>query len=93
MFNPFDLYTIPLREWVAAAIDWLTTNYRDFFQTIKLPVELVLEWTEDFLLWLHPLAFLALLLFIAWRIAGWRGRSSVSLLWSSWATWGCGTTL
>jgi glycine betaine/proline transport system permease protein len=72
MFDPFDVYTIPLRQWADIAIRWLTTNYRDFFQTIKLPVELVLEWIEAFLLWLHPIAFLAILLVIAWRIAGWR---------------------
>ena len=29
MFNPFDLYTIPLQERVAAAIDWLTTTSND----------------------------------------------------------------
>jgi glycine betaine/proline transport system permease protein len=72
MLNPFDHYTIPLDVWVAALVEWLTTNYRDFFQAIKVPVQLVLEWSQSFLLWLHPFAFLALLLLIAWRIAGWR---------------------
>jgi glycine betaine/proline transport system permease protein len=72
MFNPFDLYTIPLEAWVDALVNWLTGNYRNFFQTIKVPVQLVLEGIQSFLLWLHPLAFLALLFFIAWRTAGWR---------------------
>jgi glycine betaine/proline transport system permease protein len=72
MFNPFDLYTIPLGAWVDALIKWLTGNYRDVFQAVKVPIELVLEGIQSFLLWLHPFAFLALLLLIAWRIAGWR---------------------
>ena len=72
MFNPFEHFTIPLDRWVQIAILWLTGNYRDLFQSIKLPVELVLGWVQHFLLWLHPFAFLALLLLIAWRIAGWR---------------------
>jgi ABC-type proline/glycine betaine transport system permease subunit len=90
MFNPFDYYTIALREWADIVITWLTTNYRDFFQAIKVPVELVLEWTETFLLWLHPLAFLALLLVVAWRIAGWRVAvfSVVALLFLGYL--GCG---
>ncbi|HZA22235.1 MAG TPA: proline/glycine betaine ABC transporter permease [Dehalococcoidia bacterium] len=72
MFNPFDLYTIPLEAWVDVLIKGLTGNYRDFFQTIKVPVQLVLEGIQSFLLWLHPFAFLPLLFIIAWRIAGWR---------------------
>lgn len=50
----------------------MTVNHRDVFQTIKIPVEVVLESIQTFLLWLHPLLFLALLFVIAWRIAGWR---------------------
>lgn len=72
MFNPFDLYIIPLEPWVDALVKWLTGNYRDFFQAIKVPVQLVLNSIQGFLLWLHPFAFLALLFIIAWRIAGWR---------------------
>ena len=72
MFDPFDLYTIPLEAWVDALVRWLTSNYRDFFQAVKVPVQLVLSGIQRFLLWLHPLAFLALLFLIAWRIAGWR---------------------
>ena len=71
MPDPFEHFTIPLDNWVETAIDWLTGNHRDVFQTIKLPVEIVLEAIQEFLLWL-PIVFLALLIFLAWRIAGWR---------------------
>ncbi|MFQ6027118.1 MAG: ABC transporter permease [Dehalococcoidia bacterium] len=72
MFNPFDHYTIPLEGWLNDFIFWLTDNFRNFFLAIKTPVALVMEWIETFLLWLNPVVFLVLLLFIAWRIAGWR---------------------
>jgi glycine betaine/proline transport system permease protein len=72
MFNPFEQFTIPLDDWVEIFIGWLTGNHRDLFQAFKLPVELVLEGIQEFLLWLHPVAFLVLLLLIAWRTAGWR---------------------
>lgn len=71
MFDPFELYTIPLESWVDALVAWLR-NYREVFQAIKVPVDLVLGGTQSFLLWLHPFVFLALLFLIAWRIAGWR---------------------
>lgn len=71
MFDPFDRYTIPLESWVDALVAWLR-GYREVFQAIKVPVDLVLGGIESFLLWLHPFVFLALLFLIAWRIAGWR---------------------
>ena len=53
-------------------VRWLTSNYRDVFQAIKIPVEVVLDGIQFFLVWLHPLVFLVLLGLIAWRISGWR---------------------
>ena len=72
MYNPFDHYTIPLEGWITTVIFWLTENYRWVFQGIKQPVALLLDWIQTSLLWLNPVVFLALLLALAWRIAGWR---------------------
>ena len=48
-------------------------QYRDVFETvIKDPVDVVLDGIQWFLVWLHPVVFLILLGFLAWRIAGWR---------------------
>ena len=72
ILNPFEYYTIPVEQWVGDFVRWLTSNYRDVFQTIKIPVEVVLDAIQTFLVWMHPLVFLVLLGFFAWRIAGWR---------------------
>ena len=70
--NPFDYYTIPLEEWIDIFVTWVR-QYRDVFETvIKDPVDVVLAGIQWFLVWLHPVVFLLLLGFIAWRIAGWR---------------------
>ena len=45
IFN-FDEQLIPLDEWIQTAVDWTVLNYRDFFQVIKVPVELSLEGLE-----------------------------------------------
>ena len=69
IFN-FDEQSIPLDEWVQTAVDWLVLNYRDFFQVIKVPVEVSL----DGLLWLFstlpPFVVILLFAIAAWRYVG-----------------------
>ena len=60
-----------MEEWADVFVKWLQ-NYRYIFQAIKVPVEIVLDSIADFLVWMHPLVFLVLLGFFAWRVAGWR---------------------
>jgi glycine betaine/proline transport system permease protein len=66
----FTEQSIPLDEWVQTAVDWLVLNYRDFFQVIKVPVELSL----DGLLWLFstlpPFVVILLFAIAAWRYVG-----------------------
>ncbi len=70
--NPFDYYTIPLEQWIDDFVTWVR-QYRNVFEmVIKDPVDVVLDSIQWFLVWLHPIAFLILLGFISWRIAGWR---------------------
>ena len=61
-----------MEQWIGDFIQWLTTNYRSVFQGIKVPVEVVLDNIQFFLVWLHPVVFLFLFGLLAWRIAGWR---------------------
>ena len=68
----FDRLQIPLDQWFADAINWLTFNYRPTFQSMKVPIELILKNVETFLLWVPPLVLIAFLALIAWRLAGWR---------------------
>ncbi|MEX2534364.1 MAG: proline/glycine betaine ABC transporter permease [Trueperaceae bacterium] len=70
--NIFDAWTIPLDDWIQAAVDWLVTNYRDEFQTMKLPIEWTLDAVTSLLHGIPPLAMLGLVMLLAWRTAGWK---------------------
>jgi len=68
----FDPIRIPLDDWFNDFINWLTLNYRPTFQAMKVPVEALLDGVSAVLLWLPPVAFIALVAVMAWRVAGWR---------------------
>lgn len=69
IFN-FDEQLIPLDEWVQSAVDWLVVNYREFFQILKVPVEISLEGLEWLFGILPPFVMILLFAFAAWRYAG-----------------------
>ncbi|NET54036.1 MAG: proline/glycine betaine ABC transporter substrate-binding protein ProX, partial [Merismopedia sp. SIO2A8] len=43
LLNPFELYTLPLEDWITEFIDYLVDNYRPFFQAISTPIRSTLE--------------------------------------------------
>jgi glycine betaine/proline transport system permease protein len=69
IFN-FDEQLIPLDEWIQTAVDWTVLNYREFFQVIKVPVEICLEGLEWLFATLPPFVVIFLFAFAAWRYAG-----------------------
>jgi glycine betaine/proline transport system permease protein len=69
IFN-FDEQLIPLDEWIQTAVDWLVFNYRDFFQVLKVPVEISLEGLEWLFATLPPSVVILLFALAAWRYAG-----------------------
>ena len=69
IFN-FDEQLIPLDEWIQTAVDWTVLNYREFFQVIKVPVELSLEGLEWIFSTLPPFVVILLFAIAAWRYAG-----------------------
>lgn len=68
----FDPIRVPLDDWFATVINWLTLNYRPTFQALKVPIEFVLDGVNGALTWLPPIAFIAIVGVVAWRLAGWR---------------------
>ena len=72
MLNPFSTYTLPLEDWLSAAVNWLVANFRPQFQALKWPVEVVLEQLDTLLQAVPPLFFLILIFALAWWLAGWR---------------------
>jgi glycine betaine/proline transport system permease protein len=69
IFN-FTDQLIPLDEWVQTAVDWLVLHYREYFQIIKVPVELSLEGLQWLFASLPPFVFILIFAAIAWRYAG-----------------------
>ncbi|HEX7002740.1 MAG TPA: proline/glycine betaine ABC transporter permease [Trueperaceae bacterium] len=72
ILNIFDERLIPLDDWIQGAVDWLVTNFRDEFQTMKLPIEWTLDGVNVVLHWVPPLVMLVIFALLAWRTAGWR---------------------
>lgn len=69
IFN-FDEQLIPLDTWVQTFVDWLVQNYREWFQIIKVPIELSLHGLEWFFTVLPPWLVIVLFAVAAWRFAG-----------------------
>lgn len=70
LLNPFQLYTIPLAQWITTAINFLVEHFRPFFQAIRIPISWVLEEIRRLLLTIPPLIFLLLLGLTTWKLAG-----------------------
>jgi glycine betaine/proline transport system permease protein len=66
----FEDKIIPLDSWVSQFVDWLVENYRDFFQSLKWPVDQTLNGLDVGLNWLHPLIIIAAISFTAYRFSG-----------------------
>ena len=66
----FEDKVIPLDSWVSLFVDWLVENYRDFFQSLKWPVDQTLNGLDIGLNWIHPLIIIAVISFTAYRFSG-----------------------
>ena len=81
ILNPFQLYTLPLGDWINTALDFIVQNFRPIFQVIRYPFNLVLDGIELVFMSIPPVIFLFLLGLIAWQVAGRRvGLYSVAAL-------------
>lgn len=54
ILHPFNETLIPFDSWTNQGIDWTVENFRDFFLIVKKPIEVMLQFTENFLLSLSP---------------------------------------
>lgn len=72
ILNPFELYTIPLDDWINIAIGFVVEHFRPLFQVIRIPIGWMLEGIQAGLLVIPPLILLCLLGLIAWQLTGWK---------------------
>jgi glycine betaine/proline transport system substrate-binding protein len=70
LLNPFELYTIPLDNWVNAAVNYLVDNFRPIFQAIRVPIKFTLDAIEAMFQSIPPLIFLMIIGLMAWQVAG-----------------------
>ena len=69
ILNPFQLYTIPLDDWVTQSINFIVDNFRPFFQAIGLLIRWTLQNIEWIFTSIPPLIFIIIIGLIAWQLA------------------------
>lgn len=70
LLDPFQLFTIPLDDWITRLVEFLVDNFRPFFQAIQVPVKWVLDVFQDVLTDAPPTLVLIVLSLVAWQLAG-----------------------
>jgi len=70
ILNPFELYTLPLDDWIAIGVELVVDRFRPLFQAIRVPVELILNSIESLFIAIPPLIFIVGLGLITWQIGG-----------------------
>lgn len=78
IFDPFKCYTLPVQEWMTDGLRWLVDNYRPFFQSIKAPIDHVLQWVSFAFTSLPPLLVLIAFALIGWQLGGRRVAVTVA---------------
>jgi glycine betaine/proline transport system permease protein len=66
----FDKKVIPLDKWVQNGIDYVVENYREVFQTIKLPIEKTLEGLDWLFNVVNPVVMIILFALVTLKISG-----------------------
>ncbi|MQX36559.1 glycine betaine/L-proline ABC transporter permease ProW [Roseospira navarrensis] len=72
ILHPFQDAVIPLEGWVETFLDFVVSEYRWVFQSIRLPVDYVLSSIEAMLTSVPAPIMLVLIALLAWQAAGWR---------------------
>ncbi len=68
LVDPFQ-YTIPFDIWVDQLLNWLVSNFRWFFQALRLPIDTTLAAVEGFLQSLPPLVVFLFAWLFGWQVA------------------------
>ena len=62
--------SLPIERWINHGLDWVVTNFRPFFQTIRMPIDSTLSNVEALLQSVPALAMIALIGLLAWQFVG-----------------------
>lgn len=72
LLDPFQGQILPVGEWAQSLIDWLVSNYRDVFQALKQPIDIVLTGLETILRGVPPTILIVVFGLLGWQVAGLR---------------------
>lgn len=79
LLDPFTQLHIPLAEWANEFIRWLTSNFRDVFRAMKVPVKILLDFLEDGLRDLPQTFIIIMLSLISWQLVN-RGTAVLTFI-------------
>lgn len=68
ILDPFASVQIPLADWANASMRWITSNFREVFQAMKVPVKILLDLLEDGLRGAPQTVVIAALTLIGWQL-------------------------
>ena len=71
-FLPFNDRSLPLDDWIETLVEWLVTNYREYFQIVKWPVEQTLEGLDWLLNAAPPSLIILIVAFFRMALSGWK---------------------
>jgi glycine betaine/proline transport system permease protein len=72
LLDPFQETVVPVGDWVQSGLSWVVENYRDVFQMIKTPVQIMLETFEQGLLATPALVMILIIGLIGWQVTTFR---------------------
>lgn len=68
ILDPFASIQIPLADWANVSMRWLTSNFREVFQAMKVPVKILLDLLEDGLRGAPQTVVIVALSLVAWQL-------------------------
>lgn len=67
--NPFELVVIPFNTWVEDALNWIVSNYRWFFQILRIPIDYALVNIEQLLQAIPQSVMMVIAWLMGWQVA------------------------
>jgi len=68
--DPFKETFIPLDRYVESGLTWTVAHFRDLFQSIRIPIDVVLSTIGDFFSAIPATIFIVVVTLLAWQFAG-----------------------
>lgn len=68
-WNFFDVSHLSIEKWIASGLDWVVTYCRDFFQIIRMPVDIALSYIDWVFGAINPWVAIFIFTLLAWQVS------------------------